>query len=81
MTPTKLVATDIVHAIPVSLVGGISYLALGITDCWLLILLLTGSIPATILSSTYIIKLNTNVIRNLLGVILIAVGIKLFILT
>ena len=51
MTAHKLVATDTIHAIPVSLIAGFSYLLLGFVDLTLLGYLIAGSIPAALLGS------------------------------
>lgn len=46
MTPHRLVATDIVHAIPLAIVAGLGYLVAGQVDFPLLASLLAGSVPA-----------------------------------
>lgn len=51
MTPHRLVATDIVHAIPLAIVAGLSYLFAGMVDWQMLASLLAGSIPAVIAGS------------------------------
>jgi len=46
MLPAKrLVGTDIAHAVPLTLLGGLGHLGLGNVDLGLLLALLTGSIP------------------------------------
>jgi uncharacterized membrane protein YfcA len=79
MTPQKLVATDTIHAIPVSLIAGASYLALGFVDLTLLGLLLIGSIPSALLASKMMNRLPSHAIKTLLGGALLAAGIKLII--
>ena len=51
MTPHRLVATDIVHAIPLAMAAGLGYFFEGVVDWWLLVNLLVGSIPAVCLGS------------------------------
>jgi uncharacterized membrane protein YfcA len=77
MTPQKLVATDTIHAIPVSLIAGASYLALGFVDQTLLGLLLIGSIPSALIASKLMNKLPSHAIKTILGVALLAAGTKL----
>lgn len=77
MEPKKLVATDTVHAVPVSLLAGLGYLVMGNTDLELLALLLIGSIPAVLLGANLLKILPNNLIRIGLGCILLAAGINL----
>ena len=77
MTPKQLVATDTVHAVPVSLVAGLGYLVMGNTDLGLLILLLTGSVPAVMVGAKLLNKAPNHLIRVTLGFILLAAAIKL----
>lgn len=77
MTPQRLVATDTIHAIPVSLIAGASYLAMGFVDLKLLGLLLIGSIPAALIASKLINTLPTSIIKITLGLALFAAGLKL----
>lgn len=51
MTLHRLVATDIVHAIPLAVVAGLGYLRAGFVDWWMLVSLLLGSIPAVLFGS------------------------------
>ena len=44
MTPHRLVATDLVHAIPLAVVAGLGYLFAGMVDWRMLLSLLAGSI-------------------------------------
>lgn len=77
MHPKPLVATDTIHAIPVSLVGGISFLMMGFTDLTILALLLVGSIPMAILGSSLINKVPVTTVKVLLSIVLSLAGIKL----
>ena len=51
MTPSRLVGTDIVHAIPLTLQAGAGHLAMGNVEFRLLGLLLLGSVPGVLLGS------------------------------
>ena len=77
MQPIPLIATDTIHAIPVSLIGGISFLILGFTDLTLLGLLILGSIPAALLGSLLVKSAPIKIIKLLLAIALSCAGIKL----
>jgi uncharacterized membrane protein YfcA len=47
----RLVGTDIAHAVPLTLVGGLGHLGLGHVDGVLLLALLVGSIPGILLGA------------------------------
>ena len=51
MTPHRLVATDIAHAIPLAVVAGTGYLIAGAVDAAMLGSMLLGSIPAVLVGS------------------------------
>jgi hypothetical protein len=76
MTPHRLVATDIVHAIPLAMVAGFGYLVAGMVDWWMLASLLVGSIPTVILGSLLAGKIPGRGIQIALALVLIAAGIK-----
>lgn len=77
MTPHKLVATDIVHAIPLALVAGLGYLIAGKVDGQMLMNLLLGSIPMVIIGSLLAKQLSSRILQVHLGGILLMVAIKL----
>ncbi|NMG44849.1 TSUP family transporter [Aromatoleum toluvorans] len=79
MTPHRLVATDIVHAIPLAVVAGIGYLFAGMVDWWMLASLLTGSIPAVIVGSTLAGKVAGRGIQIALATVLMAAGVKVLV--
>lgn len=79
MTPIKLVATDIVHAIPLALVAGVGYLIAGKVDGEILMNLLLGSVPLVIIGSTLAHKISSRILQLLLGGILLIVALKLII--
>ncbi len=76
MTPHRLVATDLVHAIPLAIVAGIGYLFAGLVDWHMLSSLLVGSVPAIIIGSLLAKKISGRWIQILLAIVLIAAGIK-----
>lgn len=77
LTPTKLVGTDIVHAIPLTLIAGSGYLWMGSVDLLLLGKLLLGSVPGVILGSLLSSRVAERPLRIAIAVILSLVGIKL----
>ena len=77
MQPGPLIATDTIHVIPVSLIGGLSFLLLGYTDLNILGLLLMGSVPMAIVGSSLIKQMPIRVIKLLLASVLVIAGIKL----
>lgn len=76
MTPHRLVATDLVHAIPLAVVAGMGYLVVGMVDYWMLLNLLIGSIPTVIIGSYLAQRISGRKIQILLAVVLIAAGLK-----
>jgi uncharacterized membrane protein YfcA len=79
MTPHRLVATDIVHAIPLAVVAGLGYLFAGMVDWWMLASLLVGSIPTVLLGSLLAGKIPGRGIQIALALVLIAAGIKVLV--
>ncbi len=91
MYANRLVATDIVHAVPLTIVGGIGYalmaknplhvpghMVIGNVDLSLLIRLLVGSIPGIILGSLLTKYIPEKGLRIILAVVLAIVGVKMF---
>ncbi|TXI93490.1 MAG: sulfite exporter TauE/SafE family protein [Aquabacterium sp.] len=76
MTPHRLVATDIVHAIPLAVVAGLGYLFAGMVDGWMLISLLLGSVPAVLLGSLLAGKITGRWIQIGLALVLMVAGVK-----
>ena len=77
MQPGPLVASDTIHAIPVSLIGGLSFLMMGYTNTTLLAFLLIGSIPAALIGSAYVKRIPIHIIKTLLAIVLGIAGVKL----
>jgi uncharacterized membrane protein YfcA len=78
MTPHRLIATDIVHAIPLAAVAGTGYLLAGLVDGAVLINLLAGSIPAVIAGSFLAKKLNGRWLQVALALVLFCGAAKMF---
>jgi len=76
MKPHRLVATDLVHAIPLAMVAGLGYLLAGKVDLDLLCSLLLGSLPAVLLGAKLATVLNGRWLQMLLAVVLLLVGLK-----
>jgi uncharacterized protein len=79
MTPHRLVATDIVHAIPLAVVAGLGYLFAGMVDWWMLASLLVGSIPTVLFGSLLAGRITGRGVQIALALVLIAAGLKVLI--
>jgi uncharacterized protein len=77
LTPSRLVATDIVHAIPLAMFAGMGHLLMGNVNFILLGNLLLGSIPAVIVGAMLSARLPHAWLRSALALILILIGVKL----
>ena len=76
MTPHRLVATDLVHAIPLAMAAGIGYLFAGMVDWKMLLSLLSGSIPAIVAGSLLARKVSGRWLQVLLALVLMGAGLK-----
>ena len=74
---TKIIGTDVAHAVPLTLVAGLGHVSLGTVDYSLLGTLLIGSIPGIWIGSHLSAKVAEHWIRLLLALILVYVGQKL----
>ncbi len=77
MSPIKIVGTDIVHAIPLTILAGAGHLWMGNVDVQLLGTLILGSIPGIIIGSLLSSRVPEALLRTAIAVVLFAVGIKL----
>ncbi|MBO9579805.1 MAG: sulfite exporter TauE/SafE family protein [Sphingobium sp.] len=77
MTAKRLVGTDIVHAVPLTVVAGLGHLWMGNVDFPLLGSLLVGSIPGIIIGSLLATRFASGWIRPVLAVVLAISGIKM----
>ena len=77
MTAKRLVGTDIVHAVPLTVVAGTGHLIMGNVNIGLLGSLLIGSIPGIIIGSLIATRFSSGLIRPVLAVVLALSGIKM----
>ena len=77
MTPRRLVATDLVHAVPLTLVAGTGHLLIGHVDGGLLVELLVGSTPGVLLGAHFSDRVPERFVRSAIALVLVAVGIRL----
>ncbi len=77
LTPQRLVATDIAHAIPLALCAGAGHLALSGIDLALLRDLLAGSVPAALVGSAISSRLPQAILRTALGAVLLVIGLTM----
>jgi uncharacterized membrane protein YfcA len=77
MPASKVVGTDIVHAVPLTALAGMGHLALGTVDLVLLGSLLMGSLPGIYIGSHLSAKVPEKVLRPLLATMLLIIGLKM----
>lgn len=77
MSPSTLVGTDIVHAIPLTILAGLGHMLMGNVKFDMLGMLLVGSIPGIILGSLGSAYAPEKVVRTAISVVLVAVGVKM----
>ena len=73
----RIIAADIAHAVPLTLVAGLGHASLGSVDWDLLVKLLAGSLPGIWLGTQLVRRTPERVIRSLLSVLLAYAGAKL----
>jgi uncharacterized membrane protein YfcA len=76
MTPQRLIATDIAHAIPLAMVAGSGYLIAGLVDGRMLVSMLAGSVPAVLLGSLLAGRLSARWLRGALALVLGLAALK-----
>lgn len=74
---TRIIGSDVAHAVPLTLVAGLGHASLGTVDYTLLGTLLIGSIPGIWIGSHLSSKVAEHWVRTLLALILVYVGQKL----
>lgn len=77
LDPVRVVGTDIVHAIPLTLTAGLGHLWMGNVDGALLFALLLGSLPGVVIGSLLASRVPETLLRWAIAVILAFVGVKL----
>ena len=73
----RIVAADIAHAVPLTLVAGLGHASIGSVDWVLLAKLLAGSLPGIWLGTRLVSSTPDRWIRSLLSVLLAYAGVKL----
>jgi uncharacterized membrane protein YfcA len=74
LTGDRLVATDIAHAVPITMIAGATHALLGHVDLSLLGYLLAGSIPGVLLASRATVKLPAALTNTLVAIMLAIVS-------
>ena len=77
MAASRVVGTDIAHAVPLTAVAGIGHMALGTVDFMLLGSLLLGSLPGIYIGSHLSAKVPENFLRPILAAMLLIIGTRL----
>src|SRR5512146_3343972 len=77
LAASRIVGTDIAHAVPLTLVAGFGHAADGSVDWVLLGSLLVGSLPGIALGSSLSHKLPEPLLRKLLALMLVLIGGRL----
>lgn len=75
--PKRLVVTDIIHAIPIALLAGVSYMLAGFFDTHLLVNMLIGSIPGAVFGLALLNRVNAGGLRKMLAIMLILVSVAI----
>lgn len=79
--PRLLVGTDVVHAIPITVIAGLTYGSAGLVDAQLLLTLLIGSIPGVFLGAALTGKMPTTMLRKALGSVILVAALGLILKT
>ena len=74
---SRIVGTDITHAVPLALVAGVGHWFLGSVDLVLLLNLLVGSIPGVIAGSLLSSRAPDGLLRPALAAVLVVSGVRL----
>ncbi|MFX1736113.1 sulfite exporter TauE/SafE family protein [Paraburkholderia sp. A1RI_3L] len=74
---SRIVGSDIAHAVPLTLLAGAGHWLLGSVNWLLLLSLLTGSLPGIVIGSLLASRAPEALLRNLLAATLTLVGVRL----
>lgn len=77
LSAKTIVGTDIIHAVPLTLVAALGHSWLGNVDVWLLASLLIGSVPGIVAGSLVAGKVNDTLVRFALAAMLVVSGLKM----
>ena len=75
----RIAASDIAHAVPLTLIAGIGHWLMGTVDFGLMLALLAGSIPGIIVGSLLSGRSSDAVLRPILAVTLLVVAVRMLI--
>ena len=75
----RIIGSDVVHAVLLTLVAGLGHMNSGNVDFTLLMWLLVGSIPAIVVGTLLSSRLPEKIIRKVLGITLFALGVNFMI--
>lgn len=73
----RIVASDIAHAVPLTLVAGSGHWIIGNVDWYMLVSLLAGSVPGILIASRLAPRIDERFIRWALAAVLTIVGLRL----
>ena len=73
----RIVASDLAHAVPLTLVAGLGHWWLGSIDWSLLLSLLVGSLPGIYIGSHLAVRISERILRPLLATMPVLIGFKL----
>jgi uncharacterized membrane protein YfcA len=77
MPMAKVVGSDIVHAVPLTLIAGIGYWMIGSVDLHIVGSLLAGSLPGIFIGSYFAIRVPERAVRIALAIVLFAVATRI----
>jgi uncharacterized membrane protein YfcA len=77
MKMSRIVGSDIAHAVPLTLIAGLGHWSIGSIDWHLLASLLVGSLPGIVLGSFFAPRIYDGILRVVLGIVLLFVAGKL----
>lgn len=77
LATSRIVGSDIAHAVPLTLVAGLGHWLLGSVNWPMLISLLIGSLPGIVIGSHLSARAPERLLRNLLAATLVGVGVRL----
>ena len=75
----RIAASDIAHAVPLTLIAGLGHWWLGSVDFGLMLALLAGSIPGIIVGSLVSSRSSDSVLRPVLAITLLVVAVRLLV--
>jgi|SRR5271166_76918 len=77
VSTARIVGSDIAHAVPLTLIAGLGYGAMGSLDVHTLVSLLAGSFPGIFVGSSIAARVPDTALRYVLATVLVIVGSKL----